>query len=77
MTDSSANSEMADFTWLHLTDLHAGMPNQEWLWPTLKHELYKDLRKVHSLSGDWDLVIFSGDLTQRGTREDFDKLVRS
>jgi Calcineurin-like phosphoesterase len=67
-------SPVAEFTWLHLTDLHAGMLNQDWLWPTLKHEFFKDLTKVHSLTGNWDIVIFSGDLTQRGTRDDFDQL---
>lgn len=62
------------FSWLHLTDLHVGMANQDWLWPTLKTLLLEDLEKMHSVAGDWDLVIFSGDLTQRGSRAEFDKL---
>lgn len=62
------------FSWLHLTDLHVGMPNQDWLWPSLKTALYDDLKKVHQLSGGWDAVIFSGDLVQSGSKDEFDKL---
>jgi len=62
------------FTWLHLTDLHVGMTNQDWLWPTLKTALYDDLEKIQKLSGGWDAVIFSGDLVQGGDKAEFDKL---
>lgn len=61
-------------TWLHLSDLHVGMKDQDWLWPSLKTALYEDLKKVHASAGAWDLVIFSGDLTQKGSRNEFDKL---
>jgi DNA repair exonuclease SbcCD nuclease subunit len=63
-----------DFKWLHLSDLHVGLHSQNWLWPTLKHALYQDLQTVHSRTGDWNAVIFSGDLTQKGAKEEFDKL---
>ena len=67
---------MADFEfkWLHLSDLHAGMTDQGWLWPTLKHSLFEDLTKIHPLMGDWHAVIFTGDLTYRGARDEFDRL---
>lgn len=62
------------FGWLHLTDLHVGMSNQDWLWPSLKERLFKDLEIVHQLSGGWDLVIFSGDLVQSGGKDEYQKL---
>ncbi len=47
-----------NFTWLHLSDLHTGMNAQDWLWPTTKHALYKDIAQLHKKLGDWELVIF-------------------
>lgn len=64
------------FTWLHLSDLHAGQKNQDWLWPTFKTQLFEDLRRVHGSTGGWDAVVFSGDLTQQATRAEFDELDR-
>ena len=61
-------------SWLHLTDLHQGMKEQDWLWPTLRDEFYRDLRKMHDKSGPWDLVLFTGDLTQKGSKREFEKL---
>lgn len=63
-----------EFKWLHLSDLHVGMTDQDWLWPTLKHLLYEDMRLLFSQVGAWDLVIFSGDLTQKGSPEEFERL---
>src|ERR1051326_165540 len=63
-----------EFKWLHLTDLHVGMSDQDWLWPTLKHSFYADIEALHSTIGSWDLVLFSGDLTQRGTADEYEKL---
>lgn len=63
-----------DFSWLHLTDLHVGMANQDWLWPAFRTLLLDDLETMHSATGPWDVVIFSGDLTQRGDRSEFDRL---
>jgi predicted MPP superfamily phosphohydrolase len=62
------------FSWLHLTDFHQGMGEQPWLWPGVKHRFFKDLEKLHEKSGPWDLVLFTGDLTQRGRAEEFQKL---
>jgi len=60
--------------WLHFTDLHRGMAEQDHLWPTLRHELFEDLSRLAEVSGPWDLVLFTGDLTQTGRSEEFDRL---
>lgn len=61
--------------WLHLTDLHLGLDGQEWLWPRVKHLFLEDLRRLQDEMGEpWDLVFFTGDLTQAGTAEQFDRL---
>jgi 3',5'-cyclic AMP phosphodiesterase CpdA len=64
----------AEFKWLHLSDLHVGISEQAWLWPTLKHLLFEDMHRLFTQIGPWDLVIFSGDLTQRGSPEEFERL---
>jgi predicted MPP superfamily phosphohydrolase len=61
------------FSWLHLSDLHVGMTNQGWMWPTLKTRLFEDLSELHLKSGPWDVVIFSGDLTQKAVPAEFDR----
>jgi tetratricopeptide (TPR) repeat protein len=50
------------------------MANQGWLWPTLKHSFFSDLEERLPALGGCDVVLFSGDLTQKGTRQDFDRL---
>jgi len=62
------------FSWLHLSDLHAGMHAHGWLWPTLKSAFYDDLRRVHARTGPWDVVIFSGDLAQAGNPVEYEKV---
>ena len=65
------------FRWLHLSDLHAGVEGHSWLWPGLKSKFLEDLRRVHAKAGDWDLVVFSGDLTQRGAASEYDKVTEA
>jgi len=60
--------------WIHLTDLHLGLDAQSWLWPKVKHDLFGDIEKLRGEAGVWDLVFFTGDLTQRGERAEFDRL---
>ncbi len=62
------------FTWLHLTDFHLGMNEQSWLWPGVKKRFCEDLKKLHDKCGSWELVLFTGDLTQGGNVEEFQKL---
>jgi 3',5'-cyclic AMP phosphodiesterase CpdA len=59
---------MRSFGWLHFTDLHQGLDAQGWLWPGVRDVLFTDLEQLHERCGPWDLVLFSGDLTQRGSR---------
>ncbi len=65
---------MASISWLHLTDLHCGMQGQAVRWPDVKEALFDDLERLHTKSGPWDLVLFTGDLTQRGSTEEFAEL---
>lgn len=63
---------MTSFSWLHLTDLHLGMPEQPSLFPALKDRFFEDLKPLHEKCGDpWDLVLFTGDLTQSGKADEF------
>jgi HipA-like protein len=59
---------------LHLTDLHQGLSDQAWMGPSVKHAFFEDLARLHEKAGPWDLVLFTGDLTQRGKREEMDRL---
>ncbi len=65
---------MRSFGWLHLSDLHQGLDAQGWLWPGVREILFADLEKLHERCGPWDLVLFSGDLTQRAAPEEFNRL---
>ena len=53
--------------WLHFTDLHRGMASQKGWWSDREHKLFQDLRARHRATEPWDLVLFTGDLTDRGT----------
>jgi tetratricopeptide (TPR) repeat protein len=62
--------------WLHLSDIHLGLKGQGWLWPKLKQDFYDDLRRLASRVGPWDLVLFTGDITQRGAKEEYESATR-
>lgn len=77
-----AHDNDSTIRWLHLTDLHVGMNNQDWLWPDMRAAFRDDLRdkiaKQYN-AAPWDLVLFTGDLiqghsTKEGTKEQYDKL---
>lgn len=61
------------FRWLHFSDIHVGMKDQEHLWPRSAHLLDADLEKVLKRAGKVDLLLFSGDMVQKGTAEEFDR----
>ncbi|WP_044891134.1 dynamin family protein [Myxococcus hansupus] len=66
---------MTAIRWLHLTDFHQGMGGQKWLWPRMRTEVFDDLARLQEkVGGPWDLVLFTGDLTQRGSAEEFKAL---
>lgn len=62
------------FSWLHLTDHHQGMGGQQSLWPQVREAFFQDLERLFARCGPWDAVLFTGDLTQRGTAAEFDRL---
>ncbi|MBK8180994.1 MAG: metallophosphoesterase [Planctomycetes bacterium] len=41
------------------------------LWPNVEEQLYEDLSRLHDRCGPWDLALFTGDLTQRGSPSGF------
>ncbi len=53
-----------EFNVIHLSDLHMGVTGQKWMWPTFKTIFFNDLKQQYEKTGPWDLVIFSGDLTE-------------
>ena len=61
-------------SWLHLSDLHFGLDHQSWLWPKVKHDLFRDIEKISSETNGWDLVFFTGDFTQGGKKDEFERL---
>lgn len=61
------------FNWIHFSDIHVGVDDQDWLWPRSDQLLMNDLEKIHKRAGPFDAIIFSGDLTQRGLTEEFDR----
>lgn len=65
---------MPSFRWLHLSDLHVGIHEQGWLWPNYGSQILADFERIYDKSGPWDLVLFSGDLVNRGTIEEYNKL---
>lgn len=65
------------FSWLHLSDLHVGMKTNKWMWPNVKHQVYDDFRFLQEVHGKWDIVVFSGDLTQKGEAAEFSSLTNT
>lgn len=62
------------FSWLHLTDHHQGMSGHDSLWPQVREAFFLDLERVFQHCGPWDVVLFTGDLTQRGAEAEFERL---
>jgi hypothetical protein len=65
---------MASLGWLHLTDLHWGLPEQHHLWGNVERIFFEDLAKIHERCGPWHVIFFTGDLIQRGSSEEFKRL---
>src|SRR4051812_16159417 len=65
---------MSSVSWLHVTDLHKGAQAQHWLWPNVREQLFADLARLHDRCGPWDLLFFTGDLTNAGVEDDFGQL---
>lgn len=58
---------------MHLSDLHIGNSSQ-WLWPNFKHIFLNDVKRLSDKIGTIDLVIFSGDLTNTGSADEYRSL---
>ena len=54
-----------------------GMTGQKWMWPTFKTIFFNDLRQQYEKTGPWDLVIFSGDLTQKSSPQEYAALTNA
>src|SRR2546425_3140288 len=67
---------MVFFNWLHLTDLHLGMDSLQDLWPNVEEDFFKDLAFLVEKFGHFDLVLFAGDLVQRGSTKEFEQANR-
>jgi hypothetical protein len=50
------------------------MPGQQSLWPNVEEMFRNDLDLLRTQVGPWDLVLFTGDITQRGTQAEFDEV---
>jgi hypothetical protein len=64
---------MTSISWLHLTDFHQGMQDQDWLWPNFRERFLLDLERICKECNSLDLVLFTGDLTQKGSIDEFNK----
>lgn len=76
MSQQNAQSGV-QFNVIHLSDLHMGMTGQKWMWPTFKTIFFNDLRQQYQKTGPWDLVIFSGDLTQKSSPNEYASLTNA
>lgn len=68
-------SSDAAVTWIHLSDFHAGHDAGD-VWRWVDTELQQDLRQLAGHLGTPDLVLFTGDLTNRGRKEEFEHVDR-
>ncbi|WP_224247427.1 metallophosphoesterase [Hyalangium gracile] len=65
---------MTTFGLLHLSDLHLGNLEREPYAAQEQALFLQDLEKAHELAGPFDLVVISGDLTDSGTPEQFQRV---
>ena len=61
--------------WLHLSDLHLGCRGEA-LWRLVQQELEPSVREMAGRLGSPDLILLSGDLTNRGAKKEFELVDR-
>ena len=61
-------------SWMHLTDWHIGQMGEAERFPNLEYGFFGDLKKTLAVTQGIDLVFFTGDLVNRGQREEYDEL---
>ena len=64
---------MRSFRWLHFSDLHIGSDGTSTLWSNFQDDLKTDLSRVHSLTGNWDVVFITGDIAFSGRPDQFEQ----
>lgn len=64
------------FRWLHFSDIHVGQNGQGRVWPRASTVLLDDLETAHRKTGGFDCIVFSGDLAQKGSAQEFDEFGR-
>ncbi|MCP4351843.1 MAG: AAA family ATPase [Desulfobacterales bacterium] len=70
---SEASKDTECFNWLHLTDFHM-TSSARFHELIIEKTFFEDLRRLHDKCGPWDLVFASGDLTQHGKVDEFERL---
>jgi hypothetical protein len=60
-----------NLTWMHISDLHAGMDDEKYLFPSVRPYFFDDLKNLIPKTGQVDLVLFTGDLGNYGLMEDY------
>lgn len=65
---------MTSFRWLHLSDFHLGMKRHADLWPNMEAAFFDDLSATLKDSDSLDLVLFTGDLVQKGDALEYQEL---
>lgn len=68
---------MSSIGWLHLADLHQTVRRRGWPSAQIRHEVLKDLARLHDQSGPWHMVIVAGDLSMRGSPAELDEAERT
>lgn len=65
---------MASINWLHITDWHVGLSEQNCRWPNFRSEFERDITELMAKNGPVDIVFFTGDLVQSGIKREFEVL---
>ncbi|WP_269792813.1 metallophosphoesterase [Stenotrophomonas sp. Iso1] len=71
MNNSNRVQDGQILQWLHFSDAHIGMKEQKRLWARPLSRLKDDLRILLDKTGKIDVIIFTGDMTQFGSKQQF------
>lgn len=74
-TAAPASAEAMPLRWLQLSDLHVGCRGEA-VWWTMLDRFWRSLDRWLKVVGAPDLVLLTGDLTNRGERSEFDRLTK-